>query len=158
MRRRYDREVEDAVRLLKALGLLSREEFHHTIRRLEERMGAREDAAYEALNANIAAVKEGWASLTAERDALKAALEEADADKAAAVQDALDADSEVDASKVEAASAALDELAGHTEEPPVEEPPVEEPPVEEPPAEEPPVDDNPEEPAEQETDEDGNPV
>lgn len=73
-------------------------------------MAAREDAAYEQLNATIQTVKDGWASLIAERDALKAALENADANAAAQVQAALDADSEVDASKVEAADAALAEL------------------------------------------------
>lgn len=75
-----------------------------------DRMAAREDAAYEKLNASIQTVKDGWASLVAERDQYKAALESADADKAAAVQAALDADSEVDAAKVEAADAALAEL------------------------------------------------
>jgi hypothetical protein len=38
-------------------------------------MAAREDQAYADLNATILTVKEGWASLVAERDALKAALE-----------------------------------------------------------------------------------
>ena len=79
------------------------------IERLDD-MGAREDAAYAKLAEDIQKVKDGWASLVAERDALKQALEEADANKAAAVQAALDADSEVDASKVEAADAALAEL------------------------------------------------
>jgi len=81
-------------------------------------MGAREDAAYAALSEKIDTVKAGWASLVAERDALKAALEDADADAAAQVQAALDADSEVDAGKVEAASSALDELVATP--PPVE--------------------------------------
>ena len=81
-------------------------------------MGAREDAAYAALSEKIDTVKAGWASLVAERDALKAALENADADAAAQVQAALDADSEVDAGKVEAASSALDELVATP--PPVE--------------------------------------
>lgn len=81
-----------------------------------ELMGAREDAAYAALSEKIDTVKAGWASLVAERDALKAALENADADAAAQVQAALDADSDVDAGKVEAAGAALDELVA----PPVE--------------------------------------
>lgn len=79
-------------------------------------MGAREDAAYAALSEKIDTVKAGWASLVAERDALKAALENADANAAAQVQAALNADSEVDAAKVEAAGAALDELVA----PPVE--------------------------------------
>lgn len=81
-------------------------------------MAAREDAAYEKLNATILTVKDGWASLVAERDALKAALEASDANAAAQVQAALDADSEVDAGKVEAADAALAEIAPVT--PPVE--------------------------------------
>lgn len=78
-------------------------------------MAAREDQAYADLNATILTVKEGWASLVAERDALKAALEAADADAAAQVQAALDADSDVDAAKVEAADAALAELVTPTE-------------------------------------------
>ena len=81
-----------------------------TLIRKVDRMAAREDAAYEKLNASIQTVKDGWASLVAERDALKAALESADADAAVRVQEALDADSEVDAGKVEAADAALAEL------------------------------------------------
>lgn len=75
-----------------------------------DRMAAREDAAYEKLSASIQTVKDGWASLVAERDQYKAALEAADANQAAAVQAALDADSDVDAGKVEAADAALAEL------------------------------------------------
>lgn len=78
-------------------------------------MAAREDQAYADLNATILTVKEGWASLVAERDALKAALEAADADAATQVQAALDADSDVDAAKVEAADAALAELVTPTE-------------------------------------------
>lgn len=73
-------------------------------------MAAREDQAYADLNATIQTVKDGWASLIAERDALKTALEAANGDVAAQVQAALDADSDVDAAKVEAADAALAEL------------------------------------------------
>jgi hypothetical protein len=80
-------------------------------------MGAREDQAYAALNANIAAVKEGWAVLVAgnaAKDAriaeLEAALANADANAAANLATALDADSEADAAKVEAADAAIAEL------------------------------------------------
>jgi hypothetical protein len=82
-----------------------------TIKREVRAMAAREDAAYEKLNATILTVKDGWASLVAERDALKEALENADAEAATRVQAALDADSDVDAGKVEAADAALAELA-----------------------------------------------
>ena len=85
-------------------------------------MAAREDAAYDKLNATIQTVKDGWASLVAERDALKAALEQADANAAAQVQAALDADSDVDASKVEAADAALAELFAPAPAPPADEP------------------------------------
>jgi hypothetical protein len=80
-------------------------------------MGAREDAAYEALNANIAAVKDGWAVLVASNAAkdtriaeLESALADADANAAANLAAALDADSDADAAKVEAADAALAEL------------------------------------------------
>lgn len=85
------------------------------LKSMEALMGAREDAAYEKLNATILTVKDGWASLVAERDALKAALEDADADAAAQVAAALDADSDVDASKVEAADSALAELVAVAE-------------------------------------------
>lgn len=89
----------------------------HTIKREAREMAAREDAAYEALNATILTVKDGWASLVAERDALKAALENADAAAAAQVAAALEADSSVDAAKVEAADAALAELVAPPAEP-----------------------------------------
>ena len=106
----------DLARLLSAtLGNTAR--LNH-LRKEIATMAAREDQAYENLNASIQTVKDGWASLVAERDALKAALEEENATRAQAVQDALDADSEVDAAKVEAADAALNELVaqpGHTD-------------------------------------------
>lgn len=73
-------------------------------------MGAREDAAYQQLSADIQTVKDGWAALVAERDALKEALQNADANAAAQVQAALDTDSDIDAAKVEAADAALASL------------------------------------------------
>ena len=73
-------------------------------------MAAREDAAYEQLNTSIQTVKDGWAALVAERDQYKTALEQADATRAQAVADALEADSDVDAGKIEAANAALNEL------------------------------------------------
>jgi hypothetical protein len=80
------------------------------LHKMEAAMAAREDAAYDKLNATIATVKDGWGSLVAERDRYKAALEAADANQAAAVAAALEADSDVDAGKVEAADAALAEL------------------------------------------------
>lgn len=86
-------------------------------------MAAREDAAYEALNANINTVREGWAALVASNAAkdariaeLEAALQNADAEAAAELEAAMAADSDADAAKVEAASAALDDLVA----PPVE--------------------------------------
>lgn len=98
----------DLARLLSAtLGNTAR--LNH-LRKEIATMAAREDQAYANLNASIQTVKDGWSSLVAERDALKAALEEENATRAQAVQDALDADSEVDAAKVEAADAALNEL------------------------------------------------
>jgi hypothetical protein len=90
-------------------------------------MGAREDQAYEKLAADIQTVKDGWASLVAERDQWKAAAEAAGADVAAQVQAALDADSDVDAGKVEAADAALADLLPPA--PPADQPPVDEPPA-----------------------------
>jgi hypothetical protein len=90
-------------------------------------MGAREDQAYEKLAADIQTVKDGWASLVAERDQWKAAAEAAGAEVAAQVQAALDADSDVDAGKVEAADAALADLLPPA--PPADQPPVDEPPA-----------------------------
>lgn len=103
-------------------ALRRRVENNHEIMIKELRiMAAREDQAYADLTATILTVKDGWASLVAERDALKEALENADANAAAQVAAALEADSDVDAAKVEAADAALAELVV----PPVQpEPPV----------------------------------
>lgn len=84
-------------------------------------MADRENAAYDALNATILTVKDGWAVLVASNAAkdariaeLEAALEAAD--PTAAVAAALEEDSVADAAKVEAADAALAELVA----PPVE--------------------------------------
>jgi hypothetical protein len=123
--RRVLSNIELDVAALRVAGL-EQKTISNTVLKELRAMGAREDAAYEKLAADIQTVKDGWGSLVAERDALKAALESADADAAAQVQAALDADSEVDAAKVEAADAALADLVA----PPV----VEEPPVDEPPA------------------------
>jgi len=87
-----------------------RVEIPNQLRQMEASMAAREDAAYEQLNTSIQTVKDGWAALVAERDQYKAALEQADATRAQAVADALEADSDVDAGKIEAANAALNEL------------------------------------------------
>jgi len=81
-------------------------EIPNKLREMETRMSEREDAAYEHLTVTIQAVKDGWSALIAERDALKAALEQAGVDAAAV----LEADSQADAAKVEAADAALAEL------------------------------------------------
>lgn len=93
------------------LDLASLEAKVETLIRKVDIMAQREDQAYADLTATILTVKDGWASLVAERDALKAALENADADAAVRVQEALDSDSDVDAGKVEAANAALAELS-----------------------------------------------
>lgn len=116
------RDLSDIARDLAFLCVAASEQkalLRHITKELAN-MAEREDAAYEKLYATITTVKDGWASLVAERDALKAALEDADADKAAAVQAALDADSNVDAEKVEAADAALADLIPPAEEPPAE--------------------------------------
>lgn len=96
-------------------------------------MGDRENAAYASLNANIAAVKEGWAVLVASNATkdqriaeLESALADADADAAANLAAALDADSESDAAKVEAADAAIAELVAPAPEPTPEPAPVDE--------------------------------
>lgn len=99
---------------------------------MEARMGAREDAAHDNLNATIETVKAGWAALQAENANLKSQLDAA----AVNYQAQLDADSEADAAKIEEADAKLAELTAQ----PAEEPAAEEPaPVEEPPAEETPA-------------------
>lgn len=105
-------DVSDLHRDIAALRLIADAQTVtlHKIRKELLIMAAREDAAYEALTATILTVKDGWASLVAERDALKEALENADANAAAQVAAALEADSDVDAAKVEAADAALAEL------------------------------------------------
>lgn len=89
------------------------QDLHH----MEERMSAREDADYVKLNADIQAVKDGWAALvaqvaalTADNQTLRDALANADAAQSAAVEAALTADSETDADKIEAADTALAEL------------------------------------------------
>ncbi len=124
--RRVLSNIELDVAALRVAGL-EQKTITNTVLKELRAMGAREDAAYEKLAADIQTVKDGWGSLVAERDALKAALESADADAAARVQAALDADSEVDAAKVEAADAALADLLPPA--PPADEPPVDEPPA-----------------------------
>lgn len=123
--RRVLSNIELDVAALRVAGL-EQKTVTNTVLKEIRAMGAREDQAYAKLSADIQTVKDGWASLVAERDQWKAAAEAAGADVAAQVQAALDADSEVDAAKVEAADAALADLVA----PPV----VEEPPVDEPPA------------------------
>lgn len=94
-------------------------------RKLDE-MGAREDAADARRDELIGLVRDHVNALQADNTALRAALVQADADKAAA----LEADSEADAASQEAANAALEELTGQA--PPVEEPPADGGPVTEP--------------------------
>lgn len=78
---------------------------------MEQRMGVREDAAYEKLNSTIVSVKEGWAALVAENANLREQLANAGVE----FQAQLDADSEVDAGKVETADASLAELVAVAE-------------------------------------------
>jgi hypothetical protein len=104
------------------IGLISGAEMKKLLSEMEARMGAREDAAYDKINATIGTVKEGWAALQAENANLKSQLENAGVE----FQAKLDADSEADAAKVEAADASLSELVAVAEQPPTEEPPVEE--------------------------------
>jgi hypothetical protein len=97
------------VAALRVIAQSHTEKLNHITREITT-MGAREDAAYQQLSADIQTVKDGWAALVAERDALKEALQNADANAAAQVQAALDTDSDIDAAKVEAADAALASL------------------------------------------------
>lgn len=73
-------------------------------------MGAREDAAFEKLNSTIVTIKDGWAAKDAKIAVLEAQVAAAGPEQEAAVAAALEADSEFDAAKVEAADAALAEL------------------------------------------------
>ena len=127
----FEDKHDEVLSSIQADAAASRQAVNTAIRKIDQLskdvqiMGAREDAAYAALSEKIDTVKAGWASLVAERDALKAALENADANAAAQVQAALDADSDVDAAKVEAASSALDELVAPAPQPePAPEPPA----------------------------------
>jgi hypothetical protein len=83
-------------------------------------MGAKQDVAYAQLVDDLNKVVTGWASLIAERDALKAALEQADASKAAAVTAALDEDDTHDADAIIAADAIVSGLVDNP--PPAPEP------------------------------------
>lgn len=80
---------------------------------METRMTAREDASYEALNADIETVKTGWAALQAENANLREQLVAAGQD----FQAKLDEDSNADADKVDAADAALKSLTVPNAEP-----------------------------------------
>lgn len=73
-------------------------------------MTSREEASRAQLTATVEQVKTAFTSLQTERDEYKAALESADADKAAAIQTALDQDSEHDADAIDAVNSALSEL------------------------------------------------
>lgn len=105
-----------------------------TLRNLKKEiqiMADREDASFEKLTADLTAVAAGWGVLTAsnaqlvdENAQLRAALESADADKAAAIASALDTDSEADADKVDAADAIIAGLVPPADQPPADEPPA----------------------------------
>jgi len=82
-------------------------------------MGAREDAAYAKLGDTINTIKDGWAAKDAEIRVLREQLANADADAQARVEAALEADSDVDAGKVEAADSALAELVAVAPDPEV---------------------------------------
>lgn len=73
-------------------------------------MASREQDSYAKLTATVEQVKTAFTSLQTERDEYKAALEGADADKAAAIQSALEQDSEHDADAIDAVNSALSQL------------------------------------------------
>lgn len=81
-----------------------------TIQKEIQIMATREELAWSDFSAKIETIKQGWAAKDAEIANLRAQLANAGADTANQVQAALDADSAVDATKVEAANVALDEL------------------------------------------------
>lgn len=96
-------------------------------------MAEREDQAWASFNSKVEIIKQGWAAKDAEIANLRAQLENAGVDTQNQVQAALDADSAVDAAKVEAADAALAELIAGTEPQPEPQPepgPVNETPTE----------------------------
>lgn len=92
-------------------------------------MATREEQAWSDFSAKIETIKQGWAAKDAEIANLRAQLANAGADTAAQVQAALDADSAVDATKVEAANVALDELVVPPAQPEPEPAPVDEAPA-----------------------------
>lgn len=73
-------------------------------------MGAREDAANARFGELIASIRDGMLAKDAEIYTLRAALHNADQTAVQRVQEALDADSEHDAARIEQANAALEEL------------------------------------------------
>lgn len=97
-------------------------------------MGQQTDAGLAHLKDDLSKVRDGWASLVAERDQYKAALENADADKAAAVASALEADDAHDAASIQEADALVHDLVNKAEQPPADSgdgsAPVENPPAE----------------------------
>lgn len=88
-------------------------------------MGAREDAAFARQEELIRVVAEGYRAKDIEIAALKEALANADATAQARVDEALAADSEFDAEKVEHGNAALEELVNPSPEPTPESEPTE---------------------------------
>lgn len=92
---------------------------------------SREAENFARLNATVANVKTAWASLVAERDEYKSALEGVDAQQAQAVADALANDSEHDADAIAAVEAELSSLVPNQPvEVPAEETPTNETPAE----------------------------
>ena len=81
-------------------------------------MGVREDAAAARMAELVQLVKDGSAAKDAKIAALEAELANSDADAQARVDAALEADSEFDAGRIEAANTALEELVAVV--PPVE--------------------------------------
>lgn len=90
------------------------------VARIEEKVNAM-SVNVDKLNSDIQALVAGYQSVVVERDALKAALAEADAEKAQAVADALAADNAVDQAAIDAA----DKVVADVLNPPApEEPPA----------------------------------
>jgi hypothetical protein len=126
----FEDEHDDVLSNIQVDAAATRQAVNTAIRKIDQLqkdvqiMAEREDQAWATFNSKVEVIKQGWAAKDAEILNLRAQLVAAGADTANQVQAALDADSAVDATKVEAANVVLDELVvpPATPEPEPEEP------------------------------------
>jgi hypothetical protein len=109
-------DLDEVLSDIQADGAATRLSVNTAIRKIDQLskdvqiMADREQQAWADFATKIEVIKQGWAAKDAEIANLRAQLANAGADTANQVQAALDADSAVDATKVEAANVVLDEL------------------------------------------------